>query len=152
MNAVLAVRQTDEGTFTTTVYTAQGSKPYVDRTPVDVVDPKHADIHSLLIRWGAWARVRAVRRGLLSIEALYRRGGGTPASTAPLSADLEILGLERAMVYMPERNRKTLIRLYVYGFSPISICTMFRIRYEKWAEWIGTCRSMARNLLRRHGY
>lgn len=126
------------------------SRGHRDRTPVDVVLPQHADIHALLIRWGAWNASRAARRGAASVEGLYSKVG-TPPATAPLAADRQIVDLERAMVAMPAEQKDTLRRLYVFRMTPISICQLRRprMRYEAWAEHIATCRSMALNLLRR---
>ena len=60
------------------------SRGYSMRVPVDVVEPQHARVHELLIRWGTWANSRAARPGLASVEGLYGKAG-TPPATAPLS-------------------------------------------------------------------
>ena len=139
MSAALAMKKEEEP--------RRYSRGYRMRTPVDEVAPQHRQVHELLTRWGIWANSRASRGGLASIEGLYSRGGLPPA-TAPLSADRQILACERAVIRLPEVNRATVRRLYVYRLSALTICQFARLRYEAWPEHIATCRAMVVNLLR----
>ncbi len=126
------------------------SRGYRMRAPVEEVAPQHERVHQLLIRWGCWASSRAAKRSLASIESLYTRGGGTPASTAPIAADRTILAVERALIGMPDEHEKTLRRLYVYRMTPLAICKMMRppLRYEAWPGHIFLCRAMTINRMR----
>ena len=126
------------------------SRGYRDRTPVDEILPQHREVHAHLIRWGMWAGARGRNRSLASVEGLYTKAG-TPASTAPLSADPKIMEMERAVIRLPEAHRLTVRLLYVSRWSPVSICQRGKMRYEAWPEHIATCRAMVVNLLRRYG-
>ena len=123
------------------------SRGYSMRVPVDVVEPQHARVHELLIRWGTWANSRAARPGLASVEGLYTKAG-TPPATAPLSADHQVIACERAVIRMPKLLRDTVRRLYVFRLSPLTVCQYARIRYEAWPRHVAICRSMVVNLLR----
>jgi hypothetical protein len=126
------------------------SKGYRNRTPIEEILPQHRDIHARLIRWGMWAGSRGRSRSLASVEGLYTKAG-TPASTAPLSADPKVMEMERAVIRLPEAHRLTVRLLYVNRWSPVSICQRTKMRYEAWPAHIATCRSMVVNLLRRYG-
>lgn len=129
------------------------SRGYRNRTPVDEILPQHLRVHELLVRWGMWSGARSRTRSLASIESLYTKAG-TPASTAPLSADIVIMDVERAVIKLPQEPdpyRLIIVLLYVRRYAPVSICQTVRLRYEAWPERIATCRSMVVNLLRRHG-
>jgi hypothetical protein len=126
------------------------SRGYRNRTPVDEILPQHREVHAHLIRWGMWAGARGRNRSLASIEGLYTKAG-TPASTAPLSADPQIMDMERAVIRLPAAHMLTVRLLYVNRFAPVSICQRARMRYEAWPDHIATCRAMVVNLLRRHG-
>lgn len=125
------------------------SRGYKERTPVDDVKPQHRRVHELLIRWGTWASARSRNRSLASIEGLYTKAG-TPASTAPLGADAQIMDIERAVIRLPNAHLLTVRLLYVNRWAPVSICQRVRLRYESWPEHVDCCRSMVVNLLRRH--
>ena len=128
------------------------SKGFKDRTPVDEIPLRQIPVHELLIKWGRWAGQRAKRMGLLSIEGRYTKGD-TPPATAPLSADLLLIDVECAVLRMQKAHRDTLRMLYVYRWSPCSICGALRprLRYEAWPEWALDCRAMVVNLLKREG-
>jgi hypothetical protein len=125
------------------------SRGYRERTPVDEVKPQHRRVHELLIRWGIWAGARVRNRSLASVEGLYTKAG-TPASTAPLAADPQIMEVERAVIRLPNAHLLTMRLLYVNRWAPLSICQRVRMRYEAWPEHVSCCRSMVVNLLRRH--
>lgn len=128
------------------------SKGYEMRVPVEEVAPEHAKVHELLVRWGRWAGSRGRRVGLVSIEAFYTKGG-TPPATAPLGADPLLMEVERAVLRMPSAHRNTIRMIYVYRWSPSTVCGAVkpRLRYEAWPEWARTCRCMVVNLLRQAG-
>jgi hypothetical protein len=127
------------------------SRNYAERTPLDFVAPQHSLIDALLLRWGAWARVKIIRRGLASVESTYRRiSDETPAATAALAIDADVVALERALVTAREPHRKTLVRFYVYRLAPVSICSLMHLRYEAWVPWIFACRAAAAYCLRRY--
>jgi hypothetical protein len=146
----------------------------------DHVEPKHAAIHALLVRWGTWARARAQRRGGgTTVESLYERGGdGTPPSTAPNGPDPELVRVERAMLRMPreragvrglrwisegrarlrvadvhESPGLTLRLLYAQRWQPLTICAMLvpHLRPVAWAAHVGIQRAMAQNVFRSLG-
>lgn len=127
------------------------SRGYHNRTPVDEILPQHREVHAHLIRWGMWAGGRSRSRSLASVERFYRKESNTPASTAPLSADPQIMEMERAVIRLPDAHRLTVRLLYVNRWAPVSICQRTRMRYEAWPAHIATCRAMVVNLLRRHG-
>lgn len=118
------------------------SRRYTNDIATDVIAPEHAPVHVRLSRWGSWARRRSTGRSLASVEGLYSRGGGSPASTAPIGADQEIVDVELAVARVPDmRQRSTVIRLYVFSFAPHTICVrMLRIQPAAWAEWVYGCR------------
>lgn len=126
------------------------SKGYRNRTPTEEILPQHREVHARLVRWGLWAGGRSRSRSLISIESLYRKESNTPASTAPLSADPQVMEMERAVIRLPEAHRLTVRLLYVNRWAPVSICQRTRMRYEAWPQHIATCRAMVVNLLRRH--
>jgi hypothetical protein len=126
------------------------SRGYRDRAPVDEILPQHRAVHAHLIRWGMWAGGRHRGRSLASVERLYRRESNTPASTAPLSADPQIMEMECAVIRLPAAHLLTVRLLYVNRWAPVSICQRSRMRYEAWPAHIATCRAMVVNLLRRY--
>lgn len=155
------------------------SKGYEDNVPTDDVPERHLAQHALLLRWGSWARVRANSGGAGgSVEALYRRGGGTPPATAPAGTDPELMQVELAVLRMPaesavmrfrwavesgKRTRHavrlqapglTLRLLYVHQWGPSTVCIALipQLRPRAWIEHIATCRAMVQNMMRRrHG-
>ena len=126
------------------------SKGFRMRTPVDEVAPQHEALHGLLIRWGRWVSQRGKNSSLPSLP-LYSGTGGTPASTAPMAADLQLVAVERAVLRMPMQHADTVRMLYVRRLTANSICQALRMRYEAWPDWAFSCRAMVRNLLRREG-
>jgi hypothetical protein len=118
------------------------SRRYTDDVATDVIAPEHIALHGRLGRWGSWARRRSTGRSLASVEGLYSRGGGSPASTAPLGADLETVEMELAVIRVPDvRQRTTVIRLYVFSLAPHTICVrMLRLKPAQWPAWIHGCR------------
>lgn len=122
-----------------------------DRTPVDEVSPQHEAVHALLIRWGLWNSGRSRGNKLASAESLYCKVAMAP-STAPLGSDPSLMAVERAVIRMPLPHRRTMCMLYVYRWTPHTVCRQIRpgLRFEAWAEWVHTCRCMVWNLLRRH--
>jgi len=126
------------------------SRGYVDRVPLDVIAEQHLGVHALLIRWGLWSGSRG-SASLASVEVFSTGKGGTPASTAPMSADPQIMAVERAVLRMPTQHRSTVRMLYVQRLTVLSICKAMHLRYEGWEPWIYTARCMVVNLLRRNG-
>jgi hypothetical protein len=140
----------------------------------DKVDPKHALVHSILVRWGAWVRNRGGGGGSGTVESTYERGrDGTPPSTAPQGPDPELVRMERALLRMPveragaggmrwvsegrcrvrvanviESPGLTLRLLYAYGWQPVTICEALvpRCRLVAWAGHVGVQRSICRNV------
>lgn len=137
--------------------------------PLDCVEPRHAGIHLLLLRWASWARLRPKAGGSVgSVESLYRRMGGTPAATAPLGADPELLEVELALLRMPvervtlwrrrvngSRPRRLVVKvlempgatlrcLYAWRWQPVTICAALepRLRPVAWPAHVGTMRSL----------
>lgn len=128
------------------------SKGFSMRTPVDEVAPQHEALHGLLIRWGRWvSQPRGKGSSVVSANSLYSGSGGTPPSTAPMSADQQLIAVERAVLRMPAQHADTVRMLYVRRLTANSICQAMRLRYESWPAWSFSCRAMVRNLLRREG-
>lgn len=123
-----------------------------DRIPVDEVAPQHAEIHALLVRWGRWNWTRKGGTALASAESLYCKVT-TPPSTAPMASDPALMALERVVIRMPAQHGITVRKLYIFRWTPYTICSFVRprLRYEAWPAWVFSCRAMVVNLLRRHG-
>lgn len=124
-----------------------------DRIPVDVVSEDHNALHALLCRWGRWQGERSYRGSTLaSVESLYEKVS-TPPSTAPMAADPMLMAVERAVIGMPKAHRETIRDLYVYRWTPYTICSAIRprLRYEAWPAWIRICRCMVANRMRMLG-
>jgi hypothetical protein len=117
---------------------------------VDEVAPQHVPIHGRLLRWGIWNRTRRNNAGLASIEGLYTKCG-TPASTAPMAADPDLVAIERAVLHLPMQHMDAIRRLYVKNESPFTVCRVLHMRYEAFPEFMFTARAMVVNLLRRQG-
>jgi hypothetical protein len=126
------------------------SKGFRMRTPVDDVAPQHVGVHGLLIRWGRWVSQRGKKSSLPSFS-LYSGTGGTPPSTAPMAADIQLVAVERSVLRMPMQHADTVRMLYVRRLTANSICQAMRMRYEAWPDWSFSCRAMVVNRLRREG-
>jgi len=129
------------------------------RCPADVVDPKHAEIHDLLTRWGNWLRERYEPATCGSLEKDWFKGGAeaTPPATAPLEVDPRIEAFDHAMrlvrIRVPQ-HAEALRLYYVERMIPWdarrnrdSICRLLRIHWKDFDRFMGHCRSMARNIL-----
>lgn len=151
------------------------------RLPRDIVAPQHAAIHIELDGFGRWNRERYKQGTCNSIEKRFFKGGrdATPASTAPVGVNplySQIDRVVRMMLYEVPRHGET-IKLYYVGrlredrprrpgdqkratsptgliyipCRPEVICRLMTVRPADFPTWMGHCRSMVINLLRRQG-
>jgi hypothetical protein len=110
------------------------SRGYIFRAPTDEIAPEHLKVHELLVRWGLWVRRRSESSSLASIEGLYTKAG-TPAATAPLSADPKLAAIELAVAgIMLLQHRRLLIMLYVFRQSGYTICRAIKLRFEAYPQ------------------
>jgi hypothetical protein len=130
----------------------------------DEVAPCHAEVDSLLQRWGMWnaERYKAMTSG--SVESRYREQ--TARSTGQ-AVDPVLVEVERAVLRLPLKYRDSIRAFYVMRETPGYICRLIALPIAKAAKteeegmrssrqraftaWMYTARCMVLNLLRQQG-
>lgn len=128
------------------------------RLPIDLIEPRHIQIHADLESWGRWSRDRRKRQECRSLERGYRAPNGNneigwqdnPPAPSPVNLpNGRMVEVDRAVLGLPQLHLAAFRMHYWHMREPVVTCRKVNIRFEGFAAFMTTGRDMVQNLLLR---